>query len=145
MAVSPPAQAVSGLTSTTTDISGSSRTSMCRIVREVLVCVASFSRQEVSDRISVPAFFSRSWERLREEKGATEDEMVERHQQPSGHEFEQTLGGSEGQGSPACCGPWGHKESDTTEHLNKNSRLFIVFTERHSTACVKAFLASFTC
>ena len=30
-------------------------------------------------------------------------------------EFEQTLGDSEGQGSLACCSPWGCKESDTTE------------------------------
>ena len=36
----------------------------------------------------------------------------------NGHEFEQTLGDSEGQGSLACCSPWGHKESDTTERLN---------------------------
>ena len=28
---------------------------------------------------------------------------------------EQTQGESEGQGSLACCSPWGHKESDTTE------------------------------
>ena len=45
-----------------------------------------------------------------EEKGATQDEMVGWHHQPNGHEFEQTLGGSEGQ---ACCSPWGHKESDS--------------------------------
>ena len=31
-----------------------------------------------------------------------------------GHEFEQIQGDSEGQGSLACCSPWGHKESDTT-------------------------------
>ena len=31
------------------------------------------------------------------------------------HEFEQTLEDSEGQGSLACCSPWGHKESDMTE------------------------------
>ena len=37
------------------------------------------------------------------------------------HEFEQTLGDSEGQGSLACCSPWGHKESDTTERLNNSS------------------------
>ena len=37
-----------------------------------------------------------------------------------GHEFEQTLGDSEGLGSLACCSPWGHKESDTTEQLNNN-------------------------
>ena len=28
-----------------------------------------------------------------------------------------TLGDSEGQGSLACCSPWGHKELDTTEQL----------------------------
>ena len=32
-----------------------------------------------------------------------------------GHEFEQTPGDGEGQGSLVCCSPWGHKESDTTE------------------------------
>ena len=37
---------------------------------------------------------------------------------PNGHEFEQTLGVDDGQGSLACCSPWGHKESDKTERLN---------------------------
>ena len=36
----------------------------------------------------------------------------------TGHESEQTLGDSEGQGSLACCSPWGPKESDATEQLN---------------------------
>ena len=40
------------------------------------------------------------------------------HHQLSGHEFEQTPGDSEGQGSLACCSPWGHKVSDLTERLN---------------------------
>ena len=40
------------------------------------------------------------------------------HQRLSGHEFEQTPGDSEGQGSLACCSPRGHKELDTTEQLN---------------------------
>ena len=31
------------------------------------------------------------------------------------HEFEQAPGDGEGQGSLACCSPWGHKESGTTE------------------------------
>ena len=31
------------------------------------------------------------------------------------------LGDSQGQGSLVCCSPWGHKESDTTEQLNKNN------------------------
>ena len=35
-------------------------------------------------------------------------------------EFEQTLGDGEGQGSLACCSPWGRKELDTTEQLNNN-------------------------
>ena len=38
-----------------------------------------------------------------EEKGPTEDEMVGWHHQLNGHECEQTLGDSEGQGSLACC------------------------------------------
>ena len=53
-----------------------------------------------------------------EEKEAIEDEMVRWHHQLNGHEFEQTLGDSEGQGSLACCSPWGHKELDTIEGLN---------------------------
>ena len=53
-----------------------------------------------------------------EEKGTTEDEMVGWHHQLNGHEFEQALGVSDGQGSLAHCSPWGHKESDTTEQLN---------------------------
>ena len=52
----------------------------------------------------------------------TEDEMVGWHHRFNGHEFEQTSGDSEGQGSLACCSPWGHKESDTMEQLNNNSR-----------------------
>ena len=48
----------------------------------------------------------------------TEDEMVGWHHGLNGHEFEQALGVGDGQGSPACCSAWGHKESDTTETLN---------------------------
>ena len=32
----------------------------------------------------------------------------------NGHEFEQTPGDSEGQGSLVCCSPWGHKDLDVT-------------------------------
>ena len=49
----------------------------------------------------------------REEKEVTEDKMVGWHHRLNGHE--QTPGGNEGQGSLACCSPWGHKELDTTE------------------------------
>ena len=48
------------------------------------------------------------------ENSAAEDEIVRQHQQLlNGQEFEQPLGGSEGSGSPSCCSPSGHKESDT--------------------------------
>ena len=53
-----------------------------------------------------------------EEKGMTEDEIFGWHHWPDGHKFEQTPGDGEGQGSLACCSPWGHKESDVTEQLN---------------------------
>ena len=65
-----------------------------------------------------------SWERLRAEgEGATEDEMVGWHHRLNGHEFEQTLGDSEGQGSLACCSSRDCKELDTTEKLNNSKVL----------------------
>ena len=48
----------------------------------------------------------------------TEDEMVGWHHQCDGHEFEQTPGDSEGQGSLVCCSSGGFKELDTTERLH---------------------------
>ena len=50
-----------------------------------------------------------------EEKGTTEDKTVGWHHWLNGHVFEQTPGDAEGQGSLACCSPWGGKESDVTE------------------------------
>ena len=35
-----------------------------------------------------------------------------------GMSLSKILGNSEGQGSLACCTPWGHKELDRTEQLN---------------------------
>ena len=58
----------------------------------------------------------------RQEKGMTEDEMVGWHHWLDGHEFEQAPGAGDGQESLACCSPWDHKESDTTE-LNWNKLL----------------------
>ena len=54
------------------------------------------------------------------EKGKTEDELVGWHHWLNGHEFEQTPGDGDGQGSLVCCSPWGLKESDTTKWLNNN-------------------------
>ena len=53
--------------------------------------------------------------------------MIGWHHLLNGHEFEQTLVDSEGQGSLACGSPWGHKESDMTEQLNNNSNQRIYF------------------
>ena len=50
----------------------------------------------------------------------TQDEMVGWHHQLKGHEFTQTQGDVEGQGSLACCCPWGRKELDMTEQLNNS-------------------------
>ena len=47
----------------------------------------------------------------------TEDEMIGWHHQLDGHEFEQALGVSDGQGSLVYCSPWGRKELGMTELL----------------------------
>ena len=52
-----------------------------------------------------------------------EDEMVGWHHQLNGQEFEQIPGDSGRQRRLVCCSPWGHKESDMTEQLNKNKCL----------------------
>ena len=48
----------------------------------------------------------------KEEKGTRENEMVGWHHQLNGHEFAQTQGNSEEQGSLGCCSPWGCLELD---------------------------------
>ena len=52
---------------------------------------------------------SRGWQRMRW--------MIGWHHQLNGHGFGWTPGDGDGQGVLACCGSWGHKESDTTEWL----------------------------
>ena len=47
--------------------------------------------------------------------------MVGWHHWLDAHELDQTLGGSEGQGSLACHSSWGCKESEMTEQLNSNN------------------------
>ena len=51
--------------------------------------------------------------------------MVGWPHQLNGHEFEQTLGDSEGQGRLACCSPWGQKGSDMTEQIALSLSHFI--------------------
>ena len=69
----------------------------------------------------------------REEKGTTEDHMVGWHHRLDGYEFEQALGVGDGQGSLACCSPWGLKELDTTEQLN-----WIELMNKHKTINARA-------
>ena len=60
-----------------------------------------------------------------EEKGVTEDVMVGWHYRINGHEFEQTPGDSEEQGSLACCSPRSRKESHSLaaeqQHIHKSN------------------------
>ena len=48
----------------------------------------------------------------------TEDEMVGWHHHLNGPGFGWTSVAGDGPRGLACCGSWGHKESDTTEQLN---------------------------
>ena len=48
----------------------------------------------------------------------TEDEIVGWYHRLDGYEYEQTIGAADGQGTLACCSPWGRKESDMTQRLN---------------------------
>ena len=66
-----------------------------------------------------------------EEKGTTEDEMVGWHHWLNWHEFQQAPGVGDGQGSLACCSPWGCKELDTTEQLN--------WTEGKNPRCISRY------
>ena len=52
----------------------------------------------------------------------TEDEIVGQHHRLNGHEFGQTPGDGDGQGSLACRSPWGLRESATTERLTSNNK-----------------------
>ena len=65
----------------------------------------------------------------------TKDEMVGWHDQLNGHEFEQTLGDGEGQGSLACCSPWGRKESEMTKRLNNNNNRQVQQTKERKLLC----------
>ena len=53
----------------------------------------------------------------------TEDERVGWHHQLNGHESEQMLGDSEGQGSQACCSSWGHRVNTWLKRLNNNNKV----------------------
>ena len=58
-----------------------------------------------------------------EDKGTMEDEMVGWHHRLDGHE--QAPGVDDGQGSPACCSPWGHRvrhdsKTELTDYITQD-------------------------
>ena len=73
-----------------------------------------------------------------EDKWMTEDEMIGWHHQINGHDFEQTPGDSEGQGSTVCCSPCGCKESDKliTEQQCCDSFWWIAKGLSHTYTCI---------
>ena len=71
-----------------------------------------------------------------EEKGATENEMVEWYHWLNGNEFGQALGNGEGQGRLACCSPWVCKKSDMTGWLKNNNSFESVKWKWKSLSCV---------
>ena len=70
------------------------------------------------------------WERLK--AGGKGDEIVGWPRWLNGHEFEQALGIGDRQGSLACCSPWGHKESDTTEQPNNKKMCYTYMVDYFS-------------
>ena len=57
--------------------------------------------------------------------------MVGWHHRLDGHEFEQAAGAGDGQGGLPCCSPWGRKEADTTEQLNRLITVLQVIPVNH--------------
>ena len=101
----------------------------CRCWFLKLLWTARRSNQSVLEEIN-PEYYWKDWcwswnsntlATWGHEKGVTEDETDGWHHQHNGHEFEQTPGDGEGQGSLVYCSSWGHKESDMTDWLNNNN------------------------
>ena len=62
-----------------------------------------------------------------------EDEMVGWHHLHNGHELEQTQGDVEGQGSLACCSPWGHRvryDLATEQHKSEETDTLLSYNTR---------------
>ena len=70
-----------------------------------------------------------------EEKGTTEDEMVEWHHRLHGHGFRWTPGVGDGQEGLVCCGSWVHKEWDMPDWLNWTDAVYQVLKQENLTGC----------
>ena len=66
--------------------------------------------------------------------------MVGWRHQLNGHEFEQAPGNSEAQENLVCYSPWGHKQSDTTQRLNKIYMCVCVCTYAYICACIYMYI-----
>ena len=77
-----------------------------------------------------------------EEKRTIGDEMVGWYHQLHGHEFEHAPGVGDGQGSLACCSPWGCKESDRTEWLKWTMLQALNMSSKDKTVDKTKFLIS---
>ena len=75
-----------------------------------------------------------------EEKGMTEDEMAGWHHWLDGHAFEQAPGVGDGQGSLACCSPWGHRESEHTHSMYWASQVVFTQTQQHTRTCAAGII-----
>ena len=57
-------------------------------------------------------------------KNRVKDEIVGWYHRFNGHELEKAPGNGEGQGSLACCSPWGCEESDNLVTENNSNKKF---------------------
>ena len=67
----------------------------------------------------------------------TENEMVGWYYQLNRHEFEETLGDSEGQGSLACCSSWSHEELEKIDQLNTTTQTDIYINTFFKSYCLR--------
>ena len=71
----------------------------------------------------------------------TEDKMVGWHHQLNGHEFGKALGAGYGQGSLACCSPWGHKVRCNLAHMRVYVKIKALFISQQTVRCRKTKLS----
>ena len=80
-------------------------------------CCLSWNSNSLATWSEKPPHWKRPWcwrDWRQEERGMIEDELFGCHYWLNRHEFEQTRGDSEGQGSLVCCRSQGRHELDTT-------------------------------
>ena len=81
-------------------------------LKELILKFQYFGLMQRADPLERTLMLGKHWGQ--EERQVPEDDMIGWNHWLNGHEFEQSLGDSERQGSLVCCGPWGLKESDMT-------------------------------